>query len=220
MLFRPTMFGPWILAGVLSASFSLAAPSLSAAGRGAAAQPKVLTAFQARKIADRAVSPDVRDRLLEIWGPRSPVALTPTRWQFIYYDPSAGFHGRKVAVVEDRLGAVESAGPDWEHLRMLPYEEGEVIEPFRLRVDSDRALHIVESKVAWKGVRLSTVTFWLRKDPKQGPAPYWRLRFFADKEGYEQDIGYAEVAADTGEIRSLRISPEKALPAAGTTSTP
>ncbi|CAF0689289.1 hypothetical protein [Candidatus Methylacidithermus pantelleriae] len=191
-----------------------AAPVRSYRGGGAGSGGKVLTAFEAKRIADRAVGAELRERILEIWGPRSPTALTPTCWQFLYYDPGAAYRSRKVVVVDDRLGAVETGGPDWEHLRLVPYKEGEVVEPWRLRIDSDRALEIVQNRVAWKGVRLSTVTFWLRKDLNQGGPPFWHLQFFADREGYEKDIGYAEVAVDTGEILRMRIEPEKALPKA------
>lgn len=167
-----------------------------------------LTAFQAKALAEKQIPEQARGKLIKIVGPRGAIGLTPVSWRFLFWDPTAEQNGRAVTVTGSSVTEIKEGYVELDSLRLAAYKDDEVIAPAHLKLDSNQALDIVARSAQLKDVKLSTVTFLLAKG-KGDLIPYWKLRFFADKEGKEADIGYAKVSAETGQIFEMKIDLDK-----------
>jgi hypothetical protein len=173
-----------------------------------AAGSKPLTAWQALEIAKNAAAPQVKDRLLQISGPRSETELTPNVWRFVFWDESAAQNGRLITVTGSAITEIRDGYFELDKMRMFAYKSDEVIAPKSLRFDSSKALETVLKTSQLQGVKLSTVTYHLALG-KGLQSPQWKLQIYGDHQGKEVNLGYAVVAADTGGIVEMKLTPEK-----------
>ena len=169
---------------------------------------KPLTGFQALEIASKAALPEARNQLIEIEGPRSETELYPDVWKFVFWDSTAKQNGRLITVTKGVVTEIRDGFFELDKFRMFAYKQNEVAAPTTLKVDSDKALDAVLKSSVLQGIRLSSVTFSLIRDPEVGQA-VWKLEILADDSGQENDIGYARVSAETGGIIEMKVHPEK-----------
>ena len=181
----------------------LAASLLSAS----AASHRPLTAFQALAVAAKVVTPEAHHQLIEIEGPRSDTEQCPDVWKFVFWDSTAHQNGRLVTVTRGVVTEIRDGFFELDKMRILAYKQNEAIPPQALRVDSDKALVAVIRSSTLQGVRLSSVTFALTKNPEVGQA-VWKIELLADNAGRETDIGYARVSAETAGIIEMKIDLE------------
>jgi hypothetical protein len=154
------------------------------------------------------VAPQVKERLIQIAGPRSEADLTPNIWRFVFWDDQASQNGRLVTVTGNAITEIRDGYFELDKVRMFAYKMDEVIAPKTLKTDSNKALEAVLKTSQLQGVKLSTVTFHLSL--KKGmAAPQWKMEIFANNNGQEVDLGYAVVAADTGGVIEMKLAPEK-----------
>ena len=131
---------------------------------------KPLTAFQALQIAAKAATAEARNQVIAIEGPRSATELCPDVWKFVFWDPSAKQNGRLITVTRGQVTEIRDGFFELDKMRMLSYKQTEVILPKELKIDSDKALDVAVKSSTLQGVRLSSVTFSLRKDDDVGQA--------------------------------------------------
>lgn len=176
-------------------------------------QAKPLTAFQAQEIAAKNVQADSQKKLIAIRGERSATELTPDTWTFLFYDDLASQQGRLVTVTGKAVSGIRDGYIDLGRMRLAAYKLEEVIEPSRLKVDSDKALTLLTQTNLLKPYSLSSVTYSLEKD-KGLKEPVWRLEVYVDKDGKEDNIGFARVSALDGKIVEMKFKPFEPKPAA------
>jgi hypothetical protein len=169
---------------------------------------KPLTAFQALPIAEGVVNPAAKKKLIQVWGDRSPQELTPEVWSYVFYDTTADQDGRKVTITGKTVSEIRDGYFEVNRFRLAAYKADEVMDPKRLKIDSDKALDVVRKSTQLKEVKLSTVKFELRQEEDR-MSPVWTLILIADKEGYEKEIGTAKVCAESGTILDFKADLKK-----------
>ncbi|WP_142524655.1 hypothetical protein [Methylacidimicrobium cyclopophantes] len=167
------------------------------------------TAFSALAVAQQYAPDGSQAKMLAIIGPRSKTALTPTAWEFVYWNPGGWKHLKRITVVGGQVREVREGIIDVARRGIVRYKESQAFDPSRLKVDSDRALQVILKTGAVGNARLSTVLFELARMGEEGE-PCWELRFYADRRGIEADIGVARVGAISGKILELRLNPSRA----------
>jgi hypothetical protein len=175
-------------------------------------EAKPLTAFQAQQIAAKHVQAESQQKLIAIKGIRSATELTPETWSFLYYDEMAGQQGRQVTVSNKAVTGIRDGYLDLGSMRLAAYKLEEVVEPSQLKIDSDKALDILTQTNLLKPYSLSSVTYTLAKD-KGLREPVWRLQVYVDKDGKEDDIGFARISAADGKIIEMKFKPFEPAPA-------
>ncbi|MDD4933958.1 MAG: hypothetical protein PHO89_10920 [Methylacidiphilaceae bacterium] len=170
------------------------------------------TAFSALAVAQQYAPEGSQAKMLAIVGPRSQSSLTPTTWEFVYWNQGGWKNLKKITVVggqvrdvREGIVAIGSLGV----ARLVRYKESQAFDPNRLKVDSDRALQVILKTGAVGKARLSTVLFELARTGDEEEAS-WQMRFYADRRGMEADIGVARVGAVSGKILELRLNPSRA----------
>jgi hypothetical protein len=168
-----------------------------------------LTALQAKAVAEKQLSSQSKNRLIAIYGPRSATKLTPDVWKFVFLDPTASQRGRLITVSGSAVSEIRDGYFELDRLRLAAYKQEEVIDPARLKVDSNAAYDVVAKSAQLSSIKMSTVVFTLKKNGKGAAAPVWHLALFADKAGKEAAIGHARVSAETGRVLSMNLQLEK-----------
>lgn len=166
-----------------------------------------LTAFQAKEVAEKQLGEGTKNKLISMEGPRSANSLTPTEWRFVFFDPHAEQQGKLIRVRDKSVAEMREGYFELKKLRLASYKPEEIIDSKELKIDSNKALDIVNKAADIKNTKLSTVTFKLSKS--DDGTPLWRMEFLADKEGYETDIGWATVHVGTGQIVEMKIDASK-----------
>ncbi|MFQ3670641.1 MAG: hypothetical protein SNJ84_04205 [Verrucomicrobiia bacterium] len=184
-----------------------------AVGNWALGQPKPLTAFQAVELAKREVNDEARNKLVQIFGPRSSVGLMPVEWHVLFFDPYAQQNGTMVRVAGNTIIAIQEGYTQMNRMRLASYKLEEIIEPRTLKLDSSAVLQALQRSTPLKNVKLTSVEMWLRKEDKAPGAPgIWQVTLFAesapDRQGKtrEVEIGKARVSAETGQILNLNLN--------------
>ncbi|WP_202214767.1 hypothetical protein [Methylacidimicrobium sp. AP8] len=167
------------------------------------------TAFSALAVARQYAPEGSQGKMLAIIGPRSPTALTPTAWEFLYWNPGGWKHIKRVTVIGGQVRDVREEAVEIGWRGIIGYKESEAFNPSELKVDSDRALQVILKTGAAGKARLSSVLFALERRGSD-TEPVWEMRFYADRRGFEADIGVARVGAVSGKILELRLKPERA----------
>ena len=116
----------------------VALPILAAAGVALAADP---TAFALVKAGNQYIGGQSKDKVVQIRSERSAATLVPNIWYVVYYDPDA-----TLKAVEVKFGAGQKMDVS-RPLRLLEPVTGadKVLDPAKLKVDSDQALAIHNS---------------------------------------------------------------------------
>lgn len=168
------------------------------------------TAFSALAVARQYAPEGGQEKLLALIGPRSRSSLTPTAWEFVYWNPSGGWRNlKRITVVGGQVRDVREGIVEIARRGVVRYKESQAFDPNGLKVDSDRALQAILKTGAVGKARLSTILFELARigDERE---PSWEMRFYADRRGLETDIGVARVGAVSGKILELRLNPNRA----------
>ncbi|WP_018290603.1 hypothetical protein [Verrucomicrobium sp. 3C] len=170
------------------------------------------TAFSALAVAQQYAPEQSQAKMLAIVGPRSQTSLTPTSWEFVYWNQGGWKNLKRITVVGGQVRDVRQGIVAMASLgvaRLVRYKESQAFDPNRLKVDSDRALQVILKTGAVGKARLSTVLFDLALMGEESE-PSWEMRFYADRRGLEADIGVARVGAVSGKILELRLNPSRA----------
>ncbi|MGD9896419.1 MAG: hypothetical protein AB7T14_05010 [Candidatus Methylacidiphilaceae bacterium] len=170
------------------------------------------TAFAALAVARQYAPDGSQAKLLAIIGPRSRTALTPTTWEFVYWNPTGeGWKKlKRITVIGGQVRDVREEIVVIARRGVLRFKESQAFDPSRLKVDSDRALQVILKTGTVGKARLSTVLFELARVGEE-EEPSWEMRFYADRQGKEADIGVARVGAISGKILELRLDPSRAV---------
>jgi hypothetical protein len=162
------------------------------------------TAFALVRAGDRYVGDQSKDRVVQIRSERSTGTLTPDIWYIDYYDPDA-----TLKAVEVKFGAGQKM--DVSHpLRLLEPITGadRMLDPSRLKIDSDQALSIARAQPFLANLTLSGTQLWLQHGEE---GPRWKIKFWAAKTGYpshEADVGDVYVSAADGSVLRADLHPE------------
>jgi hypothetical protein len=165
------------------------------------------TAFQNLAVADAVVSSHVHGKLIWI---RSLIGkgVERRRWSYLFFDPYADSNGRLVVVVNGAVTKVAQGFVELDHFRTLSYKESEVLPKDGLKIDSDRALTLVQTAGHIQNVPLTTVHYTLEMS-SQNMVPVWSLTLYCPRNGDEIECGHARVSAATGQIFDLKIDHER-----------
>ncbi len=180
-------------------SLTLLAPASSLA--------KPPTGFQATDIARKQVPTESQDKLILLRGDRSESELTPDTWHAVFYDEMASQNGRQITVSGHSVSGIREGYFDLGNLRLAAYKLEEVIHPDSLKIDSDKALDLLEETNRLKSYSLSSVIYELTRDPDLRET-VWKLKIYVDDgNGKEKYIGYARISAESGKIIEMRFKP-------------
>ncbi len=191
---------------VLLAHMDSFAKAPQAPTRGRSGTP---TAFSAMLVAQQYAPEGSQAKMLAIIGPRSRTALTPTTWEFLYWNQGGWKNLKRITVIGGQVRDVREGVVEIGRRGVFRYKESQAFDPNRLKVDSDRALQVILKTGAVGKASLSTVLFELARSGEEGE-PSWQMHFYADRRGIEADIGVARVGAVSGKILELRLNPSRA----------
>lgn len=165
------------------------------------------TAFEARQIAEKMLSDQARGKLVKVVAQKGE-SVTPDSWRFIFYDPFASQNGRLIVITGKAVTEIRDGYVEIDQVRLAAYKEDEIIPNNELKIDSDKALAIVQKAALMQSIKLSTVQYELKKS-KGNVAPVWTLTLYADVKGASTEIGTAKLSAETGQIFDLKIDNQK-----------
>lgn len=169
------------------------------------------TAFQARDIARREVNDQAKDKLIEIYGPKSSVSVTPSEWHVLFYDPYAKQDGRLVRVANGGVIAIEQGYIQLDEFRLAAYKLEEVINSKLLKIDSDKVLAALSRSTPLRRIKVSAMEMRLRKPDKGDVPPVWKVTIYSvnQRTRKEVELGTARVSGATGQIFELEIDTKK-----------
>jgi hypothetical protein len=161
------------------------------------------TALSLVKNGDEYVGTPCRDRVLEIYSDKSVATMQPNVWHVVYYDPS---------VFSKAVDVKFGAGQEMEVSHpmrpfMIPAKARDVIEPDRLKIDSDRALQIASTQPILNGLTLRSSKMTLSNSDD---GAIWKVELYAAKVGNptrEVSVGYVTMTADDGTIVKADLHP-------------
>jgi hypothetical protein len=161
------------------------------------------TALSLIKSGDDYVGIPCKDRVLEIYADKSVASMAPNVWHIVYYDPSV--FSRSVEVKFGAGQEMEVSHPMRPF--MLPARASAILDPSRLKVDSDRALQIATSQPILNGITLRSSKMTLENSDD---GPIWKVELYAAKVGdptREVSVGYVTMTADDGTIVKADLHP-------------
>jgi serine/threonine protein kinase len=165
------------------------------------------TAFQARDVAEAALSPTIiaptgKANLLKIIGQHDPSSPSPTTWRFYFYDTGKLGNALYLTVRDDKVVK------DGQALTgaVFPWHQDDILPEDKLKVDSSVALATAEALIP--GVAVSSSSFELVHTHNE--APMWKLTLWTrEADGSEQELGTALILTDTGYVLSSSLYPLK-----------
>lgn len=187
-------------------------PVLLACGAVSARADKLLvpTAKQAVELANQKIDASARNHILIIEGDHSDSDMRPRQWDITFYD-TAKKHGGVLVRVKD--GAVVSTSRSvrlFDDARMSRfernfsgYDNSEVMNASRWRMDSDEVITKALRHPSLKQVQATEVRLTLRKLSDGDVPPVWHVKVRArqlDKPKRDRWVGYEEFNADYGEL--------------------
>ncbi len=173
---------------------------LAAAGVALAAEP---TAFALVKAGNRYVGEQSKNKVVQIRSERSVGTLTPNIWYVVYYDPDA-----TLKAVEVKFGAGQKMDVS-RPLRLLEPISGaeKVLDPSKLKVDSDKALETARSQPLLGNLTVVASQFWLQHSDE---GPRWKIKLWAAKPnspGHEADVGDVYISTADGSVVRADLHP-------------
>ncbi|MDR2462677.1 MAG: hypothetical protein LBD30_02725 [Verrucomicrobiales bacterium] len=171
-----------------------------------------VTAFQAVEIAKKQVNPYAAKSLAQIVGKPSTVGLMPEEWQVLFYDPAADQHGTLVTVSGNAVTGIRDGYTQLDSFRIFAYKMEEIIDPSKLKVDSTKLVSILQNSASLKGLKITSIGLWLKKD-KKGPLepPFWNAELYAANAKGDKEVkfGEARVDGESGKILKLDLDLKK-----------
>ncbi len=177
-----------------------ALPILAAAGVALGAEP---TAFALVKAGDQYIGEQSKDKVVQIRSERSAGTLVPNIWYVVYYDPDA-----TLKAVEVKFGAGQKMDVS-RPFRLLEPVTGadKVLDPAKLKVDSDQALAIARSQPLLANLSLTSSQFWLQHSDE---GPRWKIKLWAAKlnnPGRDADVGDIYISTADGSVLKSDLHP-------------
>ena len=182
-----------------SSLFLIAALALALVGK-ASADP---TALQLAKKGNDYIGVQSKDKVVEILSEKSVVNLAPNVWHVVYFDPDAPFKS-----VEVKFGGgqeMEVSHPVRPF--QMPAKEVEILDPSKLKVDSDQALNIATSQSLLKSLTLRAAKLTLTHSEY---GAVWKVQLWAAKlkdPNKEADVGTTTLSAVDGSIVKSDLHP-------------
>jgi hypothetical protein len=164
------------------------------------------TAFELINMGNSYVGVQSKDKVVDIYSEKSIGSLTPNIWHVVYYDPDA-----TLKAVEVKFGAGEKM--DVSHpLRLLEPITGDdaVLDPEKLKTDSDQALQIAISQPLLKNLTLRSTQFWLQHGDL---GPQWKVKVWAAKlndPNADADVGDVYISTADGSVIKTDLHPNSA----------
>jgi hypothetical protein len=163
------------------------------------------TALNLVKSGDNYVGEQSKDKILEIYSEKSVTSLEPNIWHVVYYDPDVFFRSTDV-----KFGAGQEMTVSHPmHAFALPAKPDQILDPARIKVDSDRALHIAASQPLLKGLNLRYSKMTLQKTDD---GVVWKVEFWAVKindQSKVADVGTVCISAADGSVINYDLHPDK-----------
>jgi len=172
----------------------------SVAGLAQASDP---TAFQLVKNGDQYVGNQSKDKVVQIRSEKSVNSLTPNIWYVVYYDPDATF---KAVEVKFGAGQKMDVSHPWRMIERVT-DDRLVLDPSKLKTDSDRAIEIATSQPLLKNLTVKATQLKLHRGDS---GPEWEVKLWAAKlknPNDNADIGYVVVSATDGTVISTDLHP-------------
>lgn len=187
----------------------LAVAGLLAMSLGAGAV-EVLTAKQALAKANARVEKEVRDQLIVVQGEQSDTLLRPRVWDITLFDPSRTHRAAVVRVKDGEAVSVVSGlrlfgDARWSRFgrNFSGYEAGEIIDPSRWALDSDKVIALAVRCPKLDGLEVTAVRLSLGKASDGNVPPLWEIALCARLKSdprRERWIGYLRYNAETGDL--------------------
>jgi hypothetical protein len=185
-------------------SRTLLAIGLAVGGLIRVAHAEDLSAFQLITEGNRYVGEQSRDKVVQIRSERSTSGLTPNVWFVVFYDPTAALKAAEVKFVGGKM--VDVSRP----LRLLEPISGadQPLDRTKLKVDSNKALQIVQDDSTLKNVKLYATQLKLERVGEgvlglsNTGEPVWKVKLWAKKVGgpSDKDIGEIWISANDGKV--------------------
>ncbi|MDZ4788304.1 MAG: hypothetical protein SH807_05115 [Blastochloris sp.] len=172
-----------------------------------------LTAYQAKDVAKREVNDVAKKSLVQIHGKRGAVGVYPLEWEILFYDPYADQDGTKVKVAGNVITQITQGYTQMDKARIFAYKQDEILDPTRLKVDSNEIVKILSRSSALNNVKITSVDLSLSKMSK-GPmgSAMWSVVMYAkDSKQEEVEFGKAQINAESGQILQLKIDLKKLI---------
>lgn len=165
------------------------------------------TAFRAQAIAEQALNPAARGKL--IWARAAESrSVDPAQWTFLFYDPFAEQNGRYVIVSNGAVTKVRQGYVELTSARLAAYKEAEILPPDKLRLDSDRAVEAVQNAARIRNIPLTAVHYELLLGQDLA-VPVWKLTLYALRGKDPVVFCSARVSALTGEVFDLKVNRDR-----------
>jgi hypothetical protein len=184
---------------------TLALLALALGGPGQSSSASQMTAFALVKEGDKVISPQAKDRIMQIHSEKSAGSLAPDVWHIEYYDPTAAFKTTEVTFVAGKVTEIKRPRHLFDSLagaRQLDWK--------KLKVNSDRALAIAMKEPLLKKLHLRATQFWLERT---AIGSTWKIRFWAARLGKPDqtvEIGDLYLSSTTGKILKTDLHTQNA----------
>jgi len=172
-----------------------------------------LTAYQAKDVAKREVNDVAKKSLVQIHGKRGAVGVYPLEWEILFYDPYADQDGTKVKVAGNVITQITQGYTQMDKARIFAYKQDEILDPTRLKVDSNEIVKILSRSSALNNVKITSVDLSLSKMSKgaMGSAMWSVVMYAKDSKQEEVEFGKAQINAESGQILQLKIDLKKLI---------
>lgn len=171
-----------------------------------------ITAFEARNLARKEVNDIAKKNLVQIIGKPAPKGVLPIEWHVLFYDPYAQQNGTMLKIVGKNIVGIEDGYTQMDKFRVFAYKQEEVLDSSKLKKDSSDLLPILRRNSVLKGIKITTLGLWLKKDGKGPLAPaVWFVDIYANDLKGEKEVkfGTAKVNATTGQVTDLKVDLNK-----------
>lgn len=164
------------------------------------------TAFELIKRGNQYVGEQSKNKVLRIHSDKSVASLMPNIWHVVYFDPDAAL---KEADVKFGAGQEMSVSRGWRPFA-FPAKESNVLDPAKLKVDSDRALKLASAQPLLKGLTLEAAKLTL---DHSDAGPVWKVQLWAAKlkdPKKTADLGVVILSATDGSVVKNDLHPDRA----------
>jgi hypothetical protein len=172
--------------------------------------PTLPTAKQAVQAANLKLDPGARNQVVIIEGRNSDTDLRLRQWDMTFFDTNKLGGG---AIVRVKDGAVVGKSTSvrmfddarWNRFgrNFTGYEDSEIINPSRWRIDSDEAIKSALGNSKLTGWQVTQAIVTLRKLSDGDVPPVWRIKLRArpvSNPRRERWVGYLQFNGETGEL--------------------
>lgn len=171
-----------------------------------------LSAFAAHKLAAREVNDIAKKSLVQIHGAKSSIGVLPVEWDILFYDPYAEQNVTKVTVAGSTITDIRQGYVQMDRMRLAAYKQEEILEPAKLRRDSNDILDVLRRSSELQRVKVTSTALSLAKQGKGPAAPaVWSVRLWGEQAPSKKEVefGRARINAESGQILELKLDLKK-----------